>query len=85
MGSMTIRNIDDDVKTALRLRAARRGVSMEHEVRDILREAVREPGSRRLTDQERAEKVARLLSYAQPPLEPFDLKAFSDDLSDGVE
>ena len=38
MASITIRNLDDDVKT--RLRAAGNGRSMEEEVRLILREAV---------------------------------------------
>lgn len=40
MGTVTVRNIDEDVKRALRLRAARHGVSMEQEIRDILRETV---------------------------------------------
>ncbi len=40
MASITIRNIDDDVKTRLRVRAAGNGRSMEEEVRVILRNAV---------------------------------------------
>lgn len=36
MSSITIRNLDDDLKARLRLRAARHGLSMEQEVRDIL-------------------------------------------------
>ena len=40
MASITIRNLDDDVKTGLRTRAAANGRSMEEEVRRILREAV---------------------------------------------
>ena len=40
MASITIRNLDDDVKTGLRIRAAGNGRSMEEEVRLILREAV---------------------------------------------
>ncbi|MCY4384278.1 MAG: plasmid stabilization protein [Nitrospinae bacterium] len=40
MASITIRNLDDDVKTRLRVRAAQKGRSMEEEVRLILREAV---------------------------------------------
>ena len=38
MGSMLIRNIDDDLKQRLRLRAAEHGRSMEEEARKILRE-----------------------------------------------
>ena len=40
MASITIRNLDDDVKARLRVRAAGRGHSMEEEARQILREAV---------------------------------------------
>ena len=49
MASITIRNLDDDVKTRLRVRAASHGRSMEEEARLILREAVgRKPSSRNL-------------------------------------
>lgn len=36
MASMTIRNLDDRVKTRLRVRAAEHGRSMEDEAREIL-------------------------------------------------
>lgn len=39
MGQIIVRRIEDSVKEALRLRAKRHGVSMEEEVRNILREA----------------------------------------------
>jgi phosphopantothenoylcysteine decarboxylase/phosphopantothenate--cysteine ligase len=39
MGSITIRQLDDDLKQRLRLRAARHGRSMEDEARTILRQA----------------------------------------------
>ena len=49
MASITIRNLDDDVKTRLRVRAADNGRSMEEEARLILRDAVgRKPGPRNL-------------------------------------
>ena len=49
MASITIRNLDDEVKTRLRVRAAGKGRSMEEEVRQILRKAVgRAPRSRDL-------------------------------------
>ena len=55
MASITIRNLDDNVKTRLRVRAAENGRSMEEEVRVILREAVgRKPGSRNLASLIRA-------------------------------
>ena len=51
MASITIRNLDDDVKTRLRVRAARHHRSMEEEARLILREAVaRKPSSRNLAE-----------------------------------
>ncbi|MDD9982834.1 MAG: plasmid stabilization protein [Gammaproteobacteria bacterium] len=40
MASITVRNLDDAVKTRLRVRAAGNRRSMEEEVRLILREAV---------------------------------------------
>ncbi len=40
MATMTIRDLDDQTKERLRVRAARRRRSMEEEVRHILREAV---------------------------------------------
>ncbi len=40
MASITIRNLDDEVRTRLRVRAAEHSRSMEEEVRIILREAV---------------------------------------------
>ena len=50
MASITIRNLDDDIRTRLRVRSAGNGRSMEEEVRRILRRAVgREERSRDLT------------------------------------
>ena len=40
MASITIRNLDDDVKTSLRKRATGHGRSMEEEARLILADAV---------------------------------------------
>jgi plasmid stability protein len=40
MASLTVRNLDDNLKFLLRLQAARHGRSMEEEVRVILREAI---------------------------------------------
>ena len=40
MASITIRSLDDEVRTRLRVRAAEHSRSMEEEVRIILREAV---------------------------------------------
>ena len=42
MASITIRNLDDDIKLRLRIRAAKHGRSMEEEARAILRRAMDE-------------------------------------------
>jgi len=43
LAALSIRNLDDEVKRRLRIRAARKGRSMESEIRAILAEAVAEP------------------------------------------
>ena len=43
MADLSIRNVDDEVKRRLRIRAANNGRSMEAEVRAILEEAVSQP------------------------------------------
>lgn len=45
MASITIRNLDDDLKRRLRVRAAEHSRSMEAEVREILRQAVGQPSA----------------------------------------
>lgn len=40
MASITIRNLEDDLKRRLRIRAAEHGRSMEEEAREILRQVV---------------------------------------------
>lgn len=42
MAQVVVRNIDEDIKTALKRRARQHGWSMEEEVRQILRRAVNE-------------------------------------------
>ena len=42
MAQLVVRNLDEDVKTKLRRRAAAHGRSMEEEVRAILRDAVKQ-------------------------------------------
>lgn len=45
MASITIRNLDEEVKRRLRVRAAEHGRSMEEEARDILRQVVGQPSA----------------------------------------
>ena len=42
MASLTIRDLDDKIKTRLRVRAAQNGRSMEEEARTLLRAALRD-------------------------------------------
>lgn len=76
MATLTIRNVDDRVKHELRKRAAEHGVSMEQEVRRILTETIdgRDRSNRKPTVDE------LLAKYSRPPAEPFDQKAFTDEL-----
>lgn len=72
MASITIRNLDDDVKRRLRIRAAGHGRSMEEEVREILREVV---GQERRSQNLAAAIRARLAplggeDLVLPPREP---------------
>ena len=72
MASITIRNLDDDVKSRLRIRAAENGRSMEEEVRLILRDAVgRRRPPRNLASAIRA-RIAPLggVDLELPPREP---------------
>jgi antitoxin FitA len=41
MATLTIRNLEDELKQELRMRGARRGASMEDEARSILRAVVK--------------------------------------------
>lgn len=47
MAQLLVRHLDDDVNAKLQIRARRHGHSTEEEVREILRNAVREEGGAR--------------------------------------
>lgn len=73
MASITIRNLDDDLKKRLRMRAAEHGRSMEEEARQILKEGLAER-YRRGADLVRAirEIVEPIggIDFELPPREP---------------
>jgi plasmid stability protein len=50
MGSLSIRGLEDDLIRRLRLRAARHGRSAEAEVREMLREGLRDEGGPSLAE-----------------------------------
>jgi plasmid stability protein len=53
MATLTIRNLEDDVRDKLRIRAAQHGRSMEDEVRVILRGVVSQRSSREVWQRSR--------------------------------
>ena len=75
MATLTIRNLDDDVRQKLRQRAAERGVSMEQEVRDVLTESI----VRRRRKKFILEDLRRL---GVEPDKPFDQKKVTDEMWD---
>ncbi|UVC17390.1 FitA-like ribbon-helix-helix domain-containing protein [Mesorhizobium onobrychidis] len=82
MGTLTIRNLDDDLKQKLRERAARHGLSMEQEARNLLLKdvaATKERDGDFVTAEEILE-FGRRLQQAD-----FDQKKFTDDLWSFIE
>lgn len=73
MATMTIRNLDDELKARLRVRAAQHGKSMEEEARSILRDALKsEPMSGKELVQRIREMVEPYggIELELPPREP---------------
>lgn len=71
LASLSIRKLDDETYERLRIQAARRGVSMEEEVRQILTRAVSPP--ERLADLFlKVFGPARGADLELPPREPHD-------------
>jgi plasmid stability protein len=66
MAQVIVRNLEDAVKRKLKRRAARHGHSMEEEVRDILRNAVKDDTSRRGGFGTEAAKLFRGIGLKEP-------------------
>lgn len=77
MGTLMIRNLDDDVKQELRKRAAARGVSMEQEARDVITRDVRN-GNRRLLNI----SFDDIMSLSRKPVAPIDSRRAQDEVWD---
>ncbi len=75
MATLTIRNLDDELKSRLRIRAARHDHSMEEEVRLILRDI--------LSDSEESEETTGIGTRIRKRLE--DLGGVELDLPDRTE
>ena len=69
MGTLTIRNLDDPLKSRLRMRAAARNRSMEEEARQILRAALQEPVAQSLDLGTRIRARFAALGDVQLPIE----------------
>jgi plasmid stability protein len=70
MGTLTIRNLDDPLKSRLRIRAAERNRSMEEEARQILRAALQEPAAATQDLGSRIRARFAGLGDVQLPIEP---------------
>lgn len=68
MATLTIRNLPDDVRDRLRIRAAANGRSMEAEARDLLQRAVARGGdpSAAARQRQKIEEARRLLRRSIP-------------------
>jgi antitoxin FitA len=66
MAQVIVRNLDDAVKRKLQKLAAQHGRSMEEEIRDILRDAVKEDGRRRGGFGTEAAKLFRGIGLEEP-------------------
>jgi antitoxin FitA len=69
MASITICNLDDDLKCRLRVRAAENGRSMEEEVREILRHAVSPPSAPQNLGQSIHERFAAIGGVEISPIQ----------------
>ena len=69
MATLTIRNLPDPVRDRLRLRAAKRGRSMEAEAREVLAQAVA-PDSASTTAAEVAARMRRAQAIIRARIDP---------------
>lgn len=76
MSTLTIRNLDPEVKHTLRRLAAERGVSMEQEARDRLAESVGRSSRRGTSIFDELTKLEAKLDR------PFDQKKITDEMWD---
>ena len=80
MAAMTVRQLPDDVKQALRERAARAGHSLEEEARRVLTEAARRPMPERKPLGQLVYELSRPgFDIPQAPDRPASFAAFDDE------
>ena len=70
MASITVRNLDESVKSSLRVRAARHGWSMEQEIRQILQQTVPPEQAGQVSFAERVKRRFAGLEVESLPVPP---------------
>ena len=70
MSSITIRNLDESIKSSLRVRAARHGWSMEQEVRQILQQILAPEFAGKISFAERVNRRFAGLEADSLPIAP---------------
>ena len=71
MSALTVRNLDPDVKTRLRVRAAQQGISMKEAVRRILTNADNETVAPSIAQNDLGQRIqARFAGLGEIPIAP---------------
>ena len=71
MSALTVRNLDPDVKTRLRVRAAQQGIAMQEAVRRILTNAANETVAPSLAQNDLGQRIhARFAGIGEIPIAP---------------
>jgi plasmid stability protein len=85
MSVLTVRNLDPDVKTRLRVQAAQQGIAMEEAVRRILTRAANEPQMPPATSNDLGKRIqARFAGLGEIPMparRPMRASPFATDTS----
>jgi plasmid stability protein len=75
MGNLIVRNVDDDIIKALKIRAGKHGISAEAEHRRILEEALKKP---------KKKSIAQILASMPNVGEDADFERIQSDRDDDV-
>ena len=67
MATLTVHNLDEELKQSLRQRAAEHGCSMEEEVRSILRQVLQPPTTEQGVGQRLAQRFAEVSTDLELP------------------
>ncbi|MBS7808487.1 plasmid stabilization protein [Variovorax sp. PCZ-1] len=85
MTVLTVRNLDPDVKTRLRVQAAQQGIAMEEAVRRILTRAANEPQTAPAVSHDLGKRIqARFAALGEitiPPRRAMRASPFANDAS----